>query len=93
MRFTLADRGASTSLILPSAKAALETRAAREAVRGAELRDDGGTVIAVKERIDIADGWILAWRLTPAWTEPMPPRDLEIDHGAGVDDDGHPAAE
>lgn len=90
MRFTLVDQGATNSIILPSARAALESRPARQAVAGAELRDDAGAILAVKERVDVEDGWLLMWRLTSAWSEARPIVDLEIDVGAPADDDGHP---
>jgi hypothetical protein len=51
----------------PDAATALRSPVARTSKKGSEFRDAGGTLLAVYERIEHDDGFLLAWRRTDAW--------------------------
>jgi hypothetical protein len=53
-------------VIAPDATAALRS-VARNAKRGSELRDEQGALLAVYDRIEHGDGFMLAWQRTDAW--------------------------
>ena len=54
------------TVVAPDATSALRS-VARSARRGSELRDEQGTLLAVYDRIEHEDGFMLAWQRTDAW--------------------------
>jgi hypothetical protein len=49
------------------AASALRSPIARISKKGSEFRDEHGTLLAVYERIEHDEGFMLAWRRTEAW--------------------------
>ena len=75
MTFTINGK----SITAPDATTALRSAAARTAPKGSEFRDEQGTLLAVYERVDVDDGFMLAWQRTDAWAAgghevPAPPK-------------------
>jgi hypothetical protein len=56
-----------TPIDAPDATTALRSGLARTAKKGSEFRDEHGTLLAVYERIEHDEGFMLAWRRTEAW--------------------------